>query len=519
MFFNKVYRGIFLSVTLFFIQLVAQIYLVAQAETFSSTGTLSYQNIVFQFIPEDAGKIPHPETLIKQVQSFYDAYKSMLGDTPFDGKQLRFVERCNAENGKSATTITKECPNGYALGYWGYFEGTPDITITKAGINDVITDNAHDVVTFGLVHELSHAFDHWDNAQYVYNTTSAEALANIKLVHALDITGIKVRLGSTTYSSTGEFLNNFYMPFYDTYRNNHYTFDDLDDDNPVVGSKADMHMALLEKGIQATSGQCFFDTLKQYPASSHLEKLDQNNKAEKFEQFLSLWSEQCQSNALIHIFSSAHFPVPSPIEIKTAGLAPIISSPIPVFTDIKGHFAEQAIITLSQKRIVTGKTSTLFAPNNPLNRAEAAKLITTAFLPSKSAEDFIQTLKEKHPNYTYVFFKDVDIQSWFAGYVGIMQSYGIVQGSVQKIYNPDKPISRAEFLKMILRTRGDNIEYLSNQYISGNEHIFSDISQKAWYYPIIYAGVKLGIVEPQERFNPEKAITRGEAAVMLMRSV
>lgn len=512
-----------------------------QIQSFYTTGILSYENVAFKFIPEDAKKINRPDILIQRVQRFYDAYKSMMGNVPFQGKQISFVERCNAVEGKNDNSITPECPYGYTIGYWGYFMGTPDITITKAGIQNVIDDANSDSVTFGLVHELSHAFDYWDNAQYIYNSTSTEALANIKLVHAIDVTGVKIHLGSSTYSSTKEFLSNFYMPFYDQYVTNRYAYSDLDDDNPVVGNKADMYLALLEKGIEKTSPTCFFDTLKRYPTNKNLTTYSSTNKTEKFNQFLSLWSEQCQSSALVDVFTNANFPISTalknevskytlpiqnsiPPEPVISNTPVVLSQPTPTgsqtsFRDISGHFAEQAIIALQKKGIISGKTSSIFAPYEYLNRAEASKLITEAFISSASANTFLKDLRIQHPNYTYVFFKDVDIQSWYAGYIGILQSYGIIQGGSVHTFRPNQTVTKAEFLKMILRARGDNIEYLNNQYSAETTERFSDVPENAWYYPIVYAGTKLHIVDIEKYFSPNKALSRGEAAFMLDKSL
>ncbi|MFN7160786.1 MAG: S-layer homology domain-containing protein [Candidatus Gracilibacteria bacterium] len=573
MIFNKVYRGKFfriliLLVSLFCVQVISESYPKVHAQSivtsdqiqsFYANGILSYENVAFKFIPEDARKIQRPDILIQRVQRFYSAYKDMMGDTPFNGQQISFVERCDAKEGKNDNSITNECPYGYAIGYWGYFVGTPDITITKGGIQNVIEDANNDAVTFGIAHELSHAFDFWDNAQYVYNSTSAEALANIKLVHAIDQTGIKIRLGSTTYASTGEFLNNFYMPFFDKYTNNRYSYSDLDDDNPVVGNKADMYLALLEKGIQKTSSTCFFDTLKRYPENSNLEEYSSTNKLAKLNQFLSLWSEQCQSSAIIDVFVNANFliddtlkdqvarfrqptvivsnpapivPIPVVIPEKIPEVPPVITTPeavptiqdIPAlivipFTDIRNHFAENAILSLTYRGIVSGKSASTFAPDAPLTRAEASKIIAKAFITSESADSFVTALRAQYPNYTYVFFKDVDIRSWFSGYVGIMQTHGIIQKSTGDTFRPNQAITRAEFLKMILRARGDNIENLSTQYLSESNRKFSDVSENAWYYPIVYAGARLHIIDTQNSFAPNRAITRGEAAIMLQRSL
>lgn len=504
-----------------------------QMQGFRTNGFLGYGSIALRFIPEDAQKIKRPDVLIQGIQRYYEAYQALMGNTPFQGQQISFVERCNAEEGKNEYTVTPECPYGYAIGYWGYFMGTPYITITKAGIQNVIDDANNDAsLTFGIVHELSHAFDYWDNAQYIYNSTTAEAFANVKLVHAIDMAGAPVRLGGTSYSSTKEFLDSFTMSFYTKYVESGYTYVDLDDDRPVVGNKADMYLALIEKGIEKTSSVCFFDTLKQYPKTTTLTKYGSSDKGEKLSQFLSLWSEQCQSSDIVDVFVDAHFPIESSLKDQVAKYAkPIQSTPqpepnIPVqneqassFKDISDHFAEQAILALQKKDIISGKTPTIFAPNDPLNRAEASKLITYAFISPTAAESFVVDMERQNAHYTYMFFKDVDMHAWYAGYIGVLRSYGIIQGDPEGTFRPHSTITRAEFLKMILRARGDDIQYASSTFTASNASRFADVSEHAWYYPIVYAGSHLHIITMQKYFFPDRTLTRGEAALMLQRSL
>ncbi|WP_339246668.1 DUF4350 domain-containing protein [Paenibacillus sp. FSL F4-0243] len=107
------------------------------------------------------------------------------------------------------------------------------------------------------------------------------------------------------------------------------------------------------------------------------------------------------------------------------------------FNDIKGHWAQSDIELLASKLIVKGETSTRFAPEQQITRAEfAALLVRSLGLDAQG---------------TTVKFKDVKASDWFYGAVAAATDAKIVNGLEDNSFHPLAPISREEMAVMTLR--------------------------------------------------------------------
>jgi hypothetical protein len=107
------------------------------------------------------------------------------------------------------------------------------------------------------------------------------------------------------------------------------------------------------------------------------------------------------------------------------------------FNDIKGHWAQSDIELLASKLIVKGETSTHFAPEQQITRAEfAALLVRSLGLDAQG---------------TTVKFKDVKASDWFYGAVAAATDAKIVNGLEDNSFHPLAPISREEMAVMTLR--------------------------------------------------------------------
>ena len=86
---------------------------------------------------------------------------------------------------------------------------------------------------------------------------------------------------------------------------------------------------------------------------------------------------------------------------------------------------------------------------------------------------------------------------------------GVVQGYEGNIYKPDQVISRAELLKIILKTANVDIE-------SGLESCFSDIFTGDWYYDVVCTAKKLKIIRGYEdgSFKPNQQVLLVEGLKM-----
>lgn len=103
-----------------------------------------------------------------------------------------------------------------------------------------------------------------------------------------------------------------------------------------------------------------------------------------------------------------------------------------------------------------------------------------------------------------------DVQGhWAEGDIRTLASWGIVAGANNK-FNPDKTITRAEFVNMLVMAKGLEIEEKATQ-------TFTDVSPDSWYFGTVEAAAKAGLIKGSgDKFSPNKTITRQEIVVMLM---
>ena len=105
----------------------------------------------------------------------------------------------------------------------------------------------------------------------------------------------------------------------------------------------------------------------------------------------------------------------------------------------------------------------------------------------------------------------IDIQGhWAEDYITTLYDCGIVKGDEEKRFHPDTPVTRAEFLTMMLRTVG--IEETAYQ------DCFGDVSAQDWYSGAVQAGLDSGIISADTAFRPGDQITREEMCKILVLS-
>ncbi|MCJ8010949.1 S-layer homology domain-containing protein [Paenibacillus sp. KQZ6P-2] len=91
---------------------------------------------------------------------------------------------------------------------------------------------------------------------------------------------------------------------------------------------------------------------------------------------------------------------------------------------------------------------------------------------------------------------------------------GVVDGTGNRKFEPNKYVTRAEFVTMTDRL-------FKLQPVNADMPSFHDVSPKSWYYGWVEAAIQLGIVEGKSKtqFMPAAHITRQEAAVLIVRAL
>ena len=175
---------------------------------------------------------------------------------------------------------------------------------------------------------------------------------------------------------------------------------------------------------------------------------------------------------------------------------PVAAAPIVMFEDIEDvAWAEQAIHYLYTNKIITGRDEQTFAPDDKVTRAELAKMLVLAFkLEGGNAKSF----------------KDVNTGAWYADYVGIAASNGLILGDENGRFNPNEPVSRQDAAVMMYRAIGAKEESKNANFKDCNQ--ISSYAMSAISY-MSEKGVVNGVGDG--KFAPLANITRAQAAKML----
>ncbi len=140
----------------------------------------------------------------------------------------------------------------------------------------------------------------------------------------------------------------------------------------------------------------------------------------------------------------------------------------------------------------------VFEPENKMTRADVAKV--TAVICGYSSIFKMNDFQTQ--------FSDIVEDEWYTRYVKYLEKYGMV-GFFGDKFQPDKEITRAEFVKLISSVVPQK---------TGNPY-FSDVSSSHPYYAEIMKAAKAGIVKgnPDGTFNPDGTLKRAEIVTMLNR--
>lgn len=112
-------------------------------------------------------------------------------------------------------------------------------------------------------------------------------------------------------------------------------------------------------------------------------------------------------------------------------------------------------------------------------------------------------------------FKDVELSDWYYDDISAAYTAGYFQGTEKSAASPEATLTREEAATMLCRN-------LMLQPQSGENLSFSDSHQaSSWSRGYIKAAAEQGILrgDPDGRFRPLDAITRGEVAIMLVRVI
>ena len=153
------------------------------------------------------------------------------------------------------------------------------------------------------------------------------------------------------------------------------------------------------------------------------------------------------------------------------------------FKDTKKHWAKDAIDFVSARGLMNGKSSTAFAPEAKITRAQLWTILAR--------------------------WDDVDLtggKKWYSKARAWAKNLGITGGS-----RPNAAMTRAEVITMLWRAQG--------KPEAEQETAFKDVSSDEYYAQAVAWAKEKGIAQANSkgRFNPDAACTRAEIAAFLYR--
>lgn len=170
------------------------------------------------------------------------------------------------------------------------------------------------------------------------------------------------------------------------------------------------------------------------------------------------------------------------------------------FPDVpEDHVNYEAIEYLDDHQIINGYEDGTFGPGNPVNRAEAMKIVAGAF-----GLDTEQSFE--------VVFPDVPSSEWFFDYVMAAYDAGIIGGYNDGAFKPGDTVNLAEMLKIIVLASGVDLGKVSSP-------VFLDVPAEVWYAPHALFAREHNIILPDEfgNLHAANAMTRGDVAELIYR--
>ena len=131
------------------------------------------------------------------------------------------------------------------------------------------------------------------------------------------------------------------------------------------------------------------------------------------------------------------------------------------FPDVKvGYWVDKPISLLAMSNIITGYPDGTFRPEGNITRAEMCTLL-------------MKTLSAETTRAGASAFKDVAAKHWASAFVARAANLGIVKGYPDGSFRPNGKITRAEGLAMVARFDGISEETYANQFPDVNDKLWA----------------------------------------------
>lgn len=172
------------------------------------------------------------------------------------------------------------------------------------------------------------------------------------------------------------------------------------------------------------------------------------------------------------------------------------------WTDTQSHWARPYIDTASQLCIIKGVSSDKLLPDEEVTRLQFALMIARA----------MKLQPVDHTGVLEAYQDREDIPAWATEELSAAIQAGIIKGYNDNMLRPNKKISRAELITMLIRGQGLSAANAATSFAD-------DAEIPAWAKGYVRYAEQLGVIEGRSnnRFEPSSTATRAEAVVILVR--
>lgn len=181
------------------------------------------------------------------------------------------------------------------------------------------------------------------------------------------------------------------------------------------------------------------------------------------------------------------------------------------FGDVDEAHGKKEVEELARYGIINGRSENVFAPEDNMTRAEFAAIVVRGL--GYGAEETEQSRTDR--------FDDVKSGDWFAGYIGLAERCGIINGISETEFAPYGIITREQAAVMV--SRAMTVGGIGSTEVSGETEIRDMLSQFGDYTSVSgWAREPLTICyrenilsQSDTAIEPQRAIMRFEVAEMI----
>jgi hypothetical protein len=179
------------------------------------------------------------------------------------------------------------------------------------------------------------------------------------------------------------------------------------------------------------------------------------------------------------------------------------------FSDTAGNPAEAQIEALQQAGVISGVSDDMFAPQESITTAAAVQMIVNGL---KLNIDNLRFIKE--PKASDSFTKVAD-DAWYAKAFLIAKLNGL---PLDRDVDPNAPVTREKFVQLLqaaVNTKGQFAQILMFVQLADADQVSKD-QMSAVQWSVIG---KIATLDADNRFRPQAAATRAEAAAMVYNAI